>query len=62
MAWPTRGQESPDFWDEQMKEYIDVADATKVSNAGGVTAVWTGTQAQYDAIVTKSATTLYVVV
>lgn len=39
------------------KEYAD----TKISGSGIVSNVWTGTQEQYDAIATKSATTLYLI-
>jgi hypothetical protein len=35
--------------------------SAKVSTTGGVTAIWSGTQAQYDAIGNKVATTLYVI-
>jgi hypothetical protein len=33
----------------------------KVDGQNGATAVWIGTQAQYNAIGSKSATTLYVI-
>lgn len=32
-----------------------------VKNAGGVAAIWSGTQAAYDAITSKSPTTLYII-
>ena len=37
------------------------SDATKVTNVQGVTGIWTGTQAAYDAIGTKTSTVLYVI-
>ena len=38
---------------------LDAALAQKVTNVQGVAAVWSGPQAAYDGIVTKSPTTLY---
>ena len=35
--------------------------AAKISTTGGVTAIWSGTQAQYNALGNKVATTLYVI-
>lgn len=57
--FPAQGQ-TP--WGPQLKQYVDDADGAKITNAKGVTAIWTGTQAQYTALTNKSATTLYVIV
>jgi len=38
------------------------ADGTKVTNVQGVSGIWSGTLAAYNAIPTKSPTTLYVIV
>ena len=39
--------------------YVDTADNYIINTLMGGLKLWTGTQAQYDAIVTKNATTLY---
>lgn len=84
-TWPTRGQQAPDFWDVQLKEYIDEGDTgggggavTSVNGetgavdlsaadvdaipAGDITIIDVMTQAAYDALTPKVATTLYVIV
>jgi hypothetical protein len=95
MAWPTRGQQGPDFWDDDLKAYIDDADAASTADAaaaqadadaaqaaaaaaqadadaaqttannaipkGDITIIDVLTQAEYDAIDPKVATTLYII-
>lgn len=36
MAWPTRGQQAPDFWDTGLREYIDAAPADQLAIADSV--------------------------
>lgn len=40
---------------------LETALATKVSTSGTVTQLWSGTQAQYNALPSKNPTTLYVI-
>lgn len=44
-------------WWSALQEALD----DKVTNAGGVAAIWSGTQAAYDELDPKSPTTLYVI-
>lgn len=40
---------------------LEAALASKVTTSGTVTQLWSGTQAQYDAISPKNSTTLYII-
>ena len=45
------------------KEYVDNFVPTEINNQDNVgISIWTGTQAEYDAITTKDANTLYFVI
>lgn len=105
MAWPTRNQQGPDFWDDDLKGYIDGADQANAAAAssaqtsansaqgradeaystaasaygtsadalflaqdaipksmGNVESIVKITQSAYDALGTKVATRLYIIV
>lgn len=64
MTTPTVGTvENPfniDVVSEMGQQGLVIATTDPVT--GGITKIWTGTQAQYDAIATKDDSTLYVIV
>jgi len=41
--------------------FVETATASSIDGLNGVTAVWKGTQAEYDGIGTKDPSTLYVI-
>ena len=38
MSWPVLGQKAPDFWDQQLHDYIDDADAASTADAAAAAA------------------------
>ena len=52
-TWPSRGQQGPDFWDDELKTYIDTADQ---SNADAITAEATARASAISAAVAAETT------
>lgn len=59
-TWPSRNQQAPNYWDDDLKDYIDAGDAASGSMTGlsGIVAL---TQTAYDALDPADSTVLYVI-